>query len=421
MTREQLAVAGIPILERNQNCTGGRNIHPAEDSQVGLDPERGGGDIDDADILGREEDLERPPTPPNVDVNNLADDVSAISLVAPNETPTNATTGAIMSYSTRIHVVNDVHYQGLERTLYIARLDLPGGIVEVDAMMKEDCLGMNFRFVDLPGACNGEQVGANMPPEIQRAINRDDQEELDGLELVNNTPHRLVPVTYPEMVEPYFICVDQHNFGAREGFIVYRNVTGTARRIALLGAFSKRNKPIRLVNNYVPTPEEIMHNHSVFFGNYMQAHANNQVPFCPIPQPQPPLQRQPQPQPQPPVDNNALIQQVLQRMRDQENRFQRQLDDQRWNHWMETLHTMANANPAVAAELNRLGNDFLDTLTPETFNALVARLNTFAPLYPPPQQQPRPQPNNNNAGNGPAAPGGNTIAIEDASSGSELT
>ena len=444
MTREQLTIAGIPIPKRNQNRTGGRNIDPAEDSQVGLDPECGGGDVDDADMLGRdvEEEQPRPPTPPNVDINNLADDVSAISLAAPNKTPTNGgTTSAIMSYSTRIHAVPDVPYLGLHRTLYIARLDLPGGIVEVDATMKEDCMGMTFRCSDLPGAFNGEQVGANMAAEIQRAINRDGQEEIDGLELVNNTPHRIVPVSFPEMTEPHFICIEQNNFGARENFIVCRNVPGTTRRIALVGAFSKRNKPIRLMNNYVPTYEEVMHNQTVFFGNYMQppnaAPFQPHAPFRPVPQQQPqappqplppPQQPLPPPQPQPPVGNDALLQQMLQRMREQENQFNRQLAENRRNTWIDALNTMANANPAIAIELNRLDDHFLEALTPETFRDLVARLNRLPPVHlPPAPPQPQPQPEPPAQPQSPAFPAaaaaavGNTVVIDDVSSGSELT
>jgi len=236
-----------------------------------------------------------------------------------------------MSFSTRIHEVPIVHFEGLEGTLCIARLDLPGGIIDAEAMMKEDCKGMSFRFVDLPGACNGDQVGANMPLEIERAISRDRQEELDGLELINNTPHRVVPISFPEAVEPYFINIDQTTsaFGDRENAVVYRNIPGTTHRIALVGCFSKRKKPIRVQNNYVPTREEILRNVNAFFGNCVAPVNLNAVPRPP----------------HPPVKNNdALLQQLFQRIQTQEAVFQCQLEEQQRQTWMTTLHTMANAD-----------------------------------------------------------------------------
>jgi len=115
-------------------------------------------------------------------------------------------------------------------------------------------------------------------------------------------------------------------------------------------------------------------------------------------------------------------------MREQENQFNRQLAENRRNTWIDALNTMANANPAIAIELNRLDDHFLEALTPETFRDLVARLNRLPPVHlPPAPPQPQPQPEPPAQPQSPAFPAaaaaavGNTVVIDDVSSGSELT
>jgi len=83
----------------------------------------------------------------------------------------------------------------------------------------------------------------------------------------------------------------------------------------------------------------------------------------------------------------------------------------------------------IAQELNRIGNDAIQSLTPETYNALVARLNGICVQQQQPQQPQQQQPLFNifqpvQPAAAAAADGSgndNAVVIEDVSSNSELT
>ena len=226
------------------------------------------------------------------------------------------------------------------KTMYLAQVDLPGGVTEASATLNDDLKGMRISWTEPGRAYNADDVTVELAtnPEngpIKPAIRNSFEGEIassdNNLTRVQNSVSNYVDFKFPEKSEEQLF----HPLTRAVDRVVYIRTLMGGRCIAFASVWQRRNTPIQQAVDLdaMSVQEQIRRATTAFPG---LAAVINPVPGPPQPDPQQQqlvqqlqqqlqqLQQQQQQAQAQPVNNDALLQPLLQRIRDTEARLQHQ-------------------------------------------------------------------------------------------------
>ena len=245
-TQEQLQLAGLALPEGNVERQGGQQINPGSDSLDGRLRDRL---AEDQAELGRDDAI--PPVPPAVEVNveEAAEHLSVLSVHEPPSPDANSV--ATMTYRTHLHIIPGFDIQNtVTKTMYLAQVDLPGGVTRASATLNDDLKGMRLSWTEPGRAYNADDVTAELAtnPEngpIKPAVRNSFEDEMaataNNLTRVNNAVSNFKDFKFPEKSEEQLFNPYTRAFAD----VVYIRTLPGGRCIAFASVWQRRNTPIQ--------------------------------------------------------------------------------------------------------------------------------------------------------------------------------
>ncbi|CAB9496792.1 unknown protein [Seminavis robusta] len=348
---------------------------------------------DDGEDLGAEDDI----LGGTLDEDEFVEEEEVADTTAPAPTPTpppppTPQSGNNMSFYTR-HYVNDSmvdNNRGVVSTLYVARFDPPSGVTTVEATLREDMKTIDFRFMEPNGAHNGDVVEQQLDQPLRNTINRAEEDEIrDGdYEEINGTVWAKASIALPEAVEPYLVSPRIVDFGSLQNPVCYTTIPRTTRLMTTIGAWSKRNKPIKARDAFVPVSVEEAQRTATLFGLATPPPPNTRVP---APAPDPMLAQLLHRLNQQEAQVNQMRRQHEQELATQRQQFNtttQQLDEQ-YKRAANARDEHVQANSPAAYQYFR---ENFNTMSEEDFRNLMQRMSMAAAPAAAPAPAPAPAP-----------------------------
>ena len=240
-SQEQLQLAGLAVPEGNVDRQGAEDFVPGSDEE----------NLDDG--LGRDDS--RPAAPPEqapagleeINLEDLADQVSHLEL----DTPDSKNKGS-MTYRKLFHTIPGFECLNntVTKTMFLCQVDLPGGVTEATAILRDDLSGVRIAWNEPGRAFSADDVSAEldtnpMNAPIRPVLRLSYEDEIasrsNNLERVNNSVGNYADFEFPEKAEEQLFNPYTHDVA---GVVYIRTLIG-GRCIAMVAAWQRRNTPIQ--------------------------------------------------------------------------------------------------------------------------------------------------------------------------------